>query len=806
MELNRNGEPRGPPPDPLLGRLLLHYRVLEVIGQGGMSVVYRGRDEHLARDVAIKVLHPFLREKPECRTRLAREARAVARLEHPHIVKVFDFSGDRPTMNERKTAGSGHDDDENDAIRHFPDEGFIVAELVKGQTLKRHAERASLWKVPEVGAMVVWQLALALQHAHDNGVVHRDLKPENVMVRDDGVLKLMDFGIAQVRDQTGLTITGTLLGSPAHMAPECIEGLPADERSDLFSLGTVLYWLTTGYLPFEALTPHALLKQIVDGKAAPPQQKSKHISDELARVITKSLATRPEDRFTSAKEMAGALEEVIEKSGLGLRRGTSAGLNGGASSAGLNGAGLNGAGSNGGGGASGGVDDALLRRVLAAPANELPGCAARVRTAFLERAKKNLDDGATARALSCLNRVLADNGADEDARALLDRVGDDDAVHGGAGEHDGHRGENGVIIGVNGARAEITDDDARLPGPTGAGSNGTSNRAGSKDQATTTTAPMGITGERPTPLRWQTWFVGAAAVSLVFAAVVIARAVDDAATAEKTLAGGPGDIVAPDAAALVDDGTTRGEPSFADDRDSAGERGPGDGPDDDADRKRRRAGRMANLSGAGVPLQGRPVVLAEKHALPPLTAQAVPATAAIAGLTGEKRHVTFRVKPWADIVVDGTVVAKGAMIFDAQLAVGEHVVVFRNPQAKEHEQRFVVLADGPAPEVSARLDPRPALLVVRSNIKDAFVDVGGAADGQGAAKEVQKTLDRPLVVALGKESKATREVFIYKKGYVAYRKKHVFLAGETTELDVVLEPDAVDADKETPAPPVPPPG
>ena len=241
MELNRDGEPRGPPPDPLVGRLLLHYRVLEAIGQGGMSVVYKGRDEHLARDVAIKVLHPFLREKVECRTRLAREARAVARLEHPNIVKVFDFSGDRPTLDEKP--GSNNDD-----IRHMPQEGFIVCELVKGPTLKRHAEKCTMWRCPEVGALVVWQLALALQHAHDNGVVHRDLKPENVMVRDDGVLKLMDFGIAQIADQSGLTVTGTLLGSPAHMAPECIDGLPADERSDLFSLGTVLYWLCTGYL------------------------------------------------------------------------------------------------------------------------------------------------------------------------------------------------------------------------------------------------------------------------------------------------------------------------------------------------------------------------------------------------------------------------------------------------------------------------------------------------------------------------------------------------------------------------------
>ena len=207
VELNRDGvtaRQGGPGPDPLIGRQLLHYRVIEVIGQGGMSVVYLGHDEYLHRDVAIKVLHPFLAEKAECRARLAREARAVARLEHPHILKVFDYSGEPKTLDETPEGA-------RDRVRGFA-EGFIIAELVKGSTLKHFAERHQLWSCPEVGALVVWQLGKALEHAHHLGVVHRDIKPENVMVRDDGWLKLMDFGIAHVADQKGLTVTGTLLG------------------------------------------------------------------------------------------------------------------------------------------------------------------------------------------------------------------------------------------------------------------------------------------------------------------------------------------------------------------------------------------------------------------------------------------------------------------------------------------------------------------------------------------------------------------------------------------------------------------
>jgi serine/threonine protein kinase len=187
--------------DPMIGRKLLHYRVVEKIGQGGMSVVYRGKDEILDRAVAIKVLHPFLAHKNDCRERLAREARLVARLQHPNILEVFDYSEEAPLPEQE-------DDPDVEQLADV----FLVSEFVDGVTLRDFAEEYALAELPELGCMIIWQLALALSHAHKQGVIHRDLKPENIMIRRDGTLKLMDFGISRATESNQLTVTGTLLG------------------------------------------------------------------------------------------------------------------------------------------------------------------------------------------------------------------------------------------------------------------------------------------------------------------------------------------------------------------------------------------------------------------------------------------------------------------------------------------------------------------------------------------------------------------------------------------------------------------
>lgn len=277
----------------MTGRTLQRYRLLEEVGHGGMAVVYRGVDESLERDVAVKLLHPHLAARPEHRRRLLREAKAVARLHHPNILEIYDFSGEESP------------------------EAYIVTELIRGRTLKAFAQ-AHAFDPPELAAAATWVLAGALSHAHSQHIIHRDLKPENVMIREDGpapVLKLMDFGIAQIIDRDErMTVTGSLIGSPAHMAPEIIDGEEADARSDLFSLGTILYWLATGELPFEAPSPGALLKRIVEGDYRDPRELKPAISDSLARVVQRSLARR-EERFQSADELREELGKSLLESG-----------------------------------------------------------------------------------------------------------------------------------------------------------------------------------------------------------------------------------------------------------------------------------------------------------------------------------------------------------------------------------------------------------------------------------------------------------------------------------------------------------
>jgi serine/threonine-protein kinase len=279
----------------LVGQHIGRYRILEELGSGGMSVVYKGFDTVLDREVAVKVLHPHLASRQESRQRLAREAKAVARLHHPNILEVFDFSAA----------------DAQDA--------YLVTEYVRGRTLKDYVDELGPLEPPELAAMVIHEIASALAHAHEAGVIHRDNKSENVMVREDGVLKLMDFGIAKLLDmEERMTITGALVGSPAHMAPEIIEGQEAGPEADVFSLGTILYALVTGRLPFTASNTTATLKRILDGTYEDPRQRVPTLSDELAALCASCLARDPAKRFATAGRLRDALGDYL--AGLGFPR------------------------------------------------------------------------------------------------------------------------------------------------------------------------------------------------------------------------------------------------------------------------------------------------------------------------------------------------------------------------------------------------------------------------------------------------------------------------------------------------------
>ncbi|HEY1088510.1 MAG TPA: serine/threonine-protein kinase, partial [Archangium sp.] len=276
----------------LVGRHIGRYKILEQLGQGGMSVVYKGLDTTLDREVAVKVLHPHLAGRAESRKRLEREAKAVARLHHPNILEVFDFSGETAP------------------------EAFLVTEYIRGQTLRQFINEEAL-SPPEVAAMVVHELSSALAHAHEAGILHRDLKPENVMVREDGLLKLMDFGIAKILDRDEkMTMTGALVGSPAHMAPEIIEGEEAGAEADVFSLGTMLYLFATGRLPFVAPNTTATLKKILDCVYDDPRQVVPTVSDELAEIIGTCLQRQPGARYPNAAKLRDALADHLATVGL----------------------------------------------------------------------------------------------------------------------------------------------------------------------------------------------------------------------------------------------------------------------------------------------------------------------------------------------------------------------------------------------------------------------------------------------------------------------------------------------------------
>ena len=268
------------------------YRLDEQVGQGGMAVVWRGFDTQLRRVVAVKVLHPHLHAREDIRRRFDREAQAVARLHHPHILDVYDFSG----------------------LATEP--SFLVTEFIRGRTLRAFAERTP-FDPPELAAACLLPIAEALEHAHAAGVVHRDLKPENVMVREDGVVKLTDFGIAALLDpDEKFTMTGSILGSPAHLAPETIEGKPADPRSDLFSFGTILYWLSCWELPFQAPSPAALLRAILDGEPKDPRAVRPAVSDAQAKVISRCLERDPARRYQTAGELRRDIEALLAEAGI----------------------------------------------------------------------------------------------------------------------------------------------------------------------------------------------------------------------------------------------------------------------------------------------------------------------------------------------------------------------------------------------------------------------------------------------------------------------------------------------------------
>jgi serine/threonine-protein kinase len=347
-------------PTLMVERQLLKYRLLEEVGHGGMAIVNRGMDTTLNREVAVKILHAHLAEEEESKQRFQREAQAVAKLRHDNIIEIFDYSGiDSP-------------------------ESFIVTEFIHGQTLKDYLARHPI-SHPEIAVMVIVEVLGALHHAHSLGVIHRDIKPENIMIRDDGRVKLTDFGIAQVVDVQRLTVTGQLLGSPAYMAPELVEGKRIDFRADVFSVGVLLYQLATAELPFKGKNPHEVLKRIADGRYIDPEVANPVVGTRLARMIRKGLAHDPEARYSDVDRFQRDLLDYLGDVEISEPR-------------------------------------IELTRYFAAPPEYSRELQARVVQTLTARGKKAFSDRRTPAALEYFNRVLCVDPTNKEILDLLKRI------------------------------------------------------------------------------------------------------------------------------------------------------------------------------------------------------------------------------------------------------------------------------------------------------------------------------------------------------------------------------------------------
>ncbi len=262
------------------------YHVLEVIGQGGMGVVLKAKDTKLERIVAIKLLAPELASNPMARKRFLREAQAAAAVSHDHVVRIYAV---------------------NDGVK-MP---MLVMECIDGQSLQQKIDKTGALELKEI-LRIGLQTALGLAAAHNQGLVHRDIKPSNILL-ENGIerVKITDFGLARAVDDIGMTKTGQITGTPQYMSPEQAQGLPVDHRSDLFSLGSVLYALCTGRAAFRADSTVAVLRRVCDDEPRPIREINAEIPPWLIDIIDHLLAKNPEHRFQSSEEVARVLSEHL---------------------------------------------------------------------------------------------------------------------------------------------------------------------------------------------------------------------------------------------------------------------------------------------------------------------------------------------------------------------------------------------------------------------------------------------------------------------------------------------------------------
>ncbi|MGH9846275.1 MAG: serine/threonine-protein kinase, partial [Blastocatellia bacterium] len=278
----------------LPGQKISHYRILSLLGAGGMGEVYLAEDTNLRRKIALKVLSAAIAQDKDRLRRFEQEAFAASALNHPNILTIFEFGAD----------GETH---------------FLASELVQGETLRARMQRSALSLSETLD--ITTQIASALQAAHAANIVHRDIKPENVMTRDDGIVKVLDFGLAKLVENASsgpdeetrmreLTQSGTILGTVAYMSPEQARGLPVDARTDLFSLGIVLYEMLTGRRPFTGETISHTVVAILEKEPPPLAVTGQQFPAEIEQIVKQALARQVEKRYQSAPALLADLKKL----------------------------------------------------------------------------------------------------------------------------------------------------------------------------------------------------------------------------------------------------------------------------------------------------------------------------------------------------------------------------------------------------------------------------------------------------------------------------------------------------------------
>ena len=262
------------------------YRVERIVGIGGMAVVFKATDLLMRRTVAIKILKDEISADEQAVQRFKHEYRAVAMLSHQNIVNIHDASV-------------------RDNIK------YIVMEYVEGITLKNYMQHREVLNLREIISYTT-QILRALDHAHKKGIIHRDIKPQNIMLLKNGVIKVMDFGIAKLPNAETVTMTDKAIGTVYYISPEQVSGGPCDARSDLYALGVMLYEMATGSLPFSAETPVSVALMQVNDTATPPREINPHIPVGLEQIITRAMEKKPEARYQSAEEMLEHLLKLRE--------------------------------------------------------------------------------------------------------------------------------------------------------------------------------------------------------------------------------------------------------------------------------------------------------------------------------------------------------------------------------------------------------------------------------------------------------------------------------------------------------------